>query len=120
MFGCGRDAARSDRQLNIAYISILLKTAEELVVCAAVDFLQFNNNACTDIQLAGFILGIGAAPDIAAAALKLGAQLFLRYAVFIAQTAEIVAHVAVTSYFLFHNISCDLFDLLLKTVKLRR
>ena len=32
MFGCGRDAARSDRQLNTAYISILLMTAEELVV----------------------------------------------------------------------------------------
>ena len=49
MFGCGRDAARSDRQLNTAYGSRPVKAVEELVVCAAVYLLQFNNNACTDI-----------------------------------------------------------------------
>lgn len=46
MFGCGRDAARSDRQLNTAYGSSPVKAVEELIVCAAVYFLQFNNNAC--------------------------------------------------------------------------
>ena len=40
---------RSVRQLNIAYGSRPVKALEELIVCAAVYFLQFNNNACTDI-----------------------------------------------------------------------
>ena len=83
--------------------SIPVKPTEKLVICAAVNFLQFNNNACSYIQFTGFILGIGAAPDIAAAALKLGAQLFLRYAIFIAQSAEIITHIAVASYLLLHK-----------------
>ena len=65
MLGCGRGDAngrcgvldiafrsnqlRSGQQWNTAHGSRPVKAVEELIVCAAVYFLQFNNNACTDI-----------------------------------------------------------------------
>lgn len=48
---------------------VFIQPREELFVPTPVDFPQFDQNTGSDIQLTGFVLGIGGAANVAAAAL---------------------------------------------------
>ena len=87
---------------RICLFELCVEPGKELVIAAIIYFPQFYDDACAYIQLAAFIFGIGRAPYITAAALKLGAKLFLRQSAHSAQTAQIIAHIAVTPDFLLH------------------
>ena len=72
-----------------------VESCEEGVKRTAVEPFERKQHAHADIELARLVFGIGRAADVAAAALQLGAQLFLREAAGIAQAAQIVAKIAV-------------------------
>ena len=67
-----------------------------------IDVPQCDQNACTNIEFAGFVFCICCAPDIAAPPLQFCAQFFLRELMCCSQPSQIAAHVAVTPDFLFH------------------
>ena len=56
---------------------LFIKSGEEVIIRAVVYLLEFNNHACTDVQLSGFVLGIAASGYVTAPTLKFGAELFL-------------------------------------------
>ena len=80
---------------------------KKVVVDAAVQLFQLDDNAGADVQLPGFVFGICSPPDIAAAALKLGAKLFLRQPALPAQSSQIIAHISVTPDLLFHYLTTE-------------
>lgn len=65
---------KEGRHLKSALHISCLQPHEEFIVCAAIDVPQLNKHADADVQLAGFILGVGRAPDIAAASLQFSAD----------------------------------------------
>ena len=67
-----------------------------------IDFPQFNQHTGPDIQLTGFIFGIGSPANVTATPLQLGAQLFLGKPSIHPKPAKIVSHIAVTPNFLLH------------------
>ena len=84
-----------------------LQDAQKLIICAVIDVLQLIEDGNSDVKLARLVLCVGCAANVAAAPLKLGAQLLLRQAVSTAQSAQILSDVAVAPQFLFHHISPD-------------
>ena len=84
-----------------------LQDAQKLIICAVIDVLQLIEDGNSDVKLARLVLCVGRAANVAAAPLKLGAQLLLRQAVSTAQSAQILSDVAVAPQFLFHHISPD-------------
>ena len=84
-----------------------LQDAQKLIICAVIDVLQLVEDGNSDVKLARLILCVGRAANVAAAPLKLGAQLLLRQAVSTAQSAQIFSDVAVAPQFLLHHISPD-------------
>ena len=72
-----------------------IQPREEGIIRTAVEPFEREQHAHADVELARFVFGIGRAADVAAAALQLGAQLLLREAAGVAQTAQVVAKIAV-------------------------
>ena len=68
-----------------------IQPCEEGIIRTAVEPFEREQHAHADVELARFVFGIGRAADVAAAALQLGAQLLLREAAGVAQTAQVVA-----------------------------
>lgn len=64
-----------------------MQIREKVIVGTAVNVFQLYYDADLDVELARLVFGIHASADIAAAALKLGSQLFLRNAVRLAKLA---------------------------------
>ena len=75
---------------------------EKSIIRTAVDFPQRNQHADADVQFASLVFFICRAANVAAHALQLRAQLLLRKPAFQAKFAQVVAHGAVASEFLFH------------------
>lgn len=71
--------------------------------------LQLNDDTGTNVQLTGFVFGVGSSANIATPALKNSTQLFLRKSGIIPKPAQIVTHIAVTADFLFHGITSAVF-----------
>ena len=94
---------KEGRHLRSALHISCLQPHEEFIVCAAIDVPQLNKHTDADVQLTGFILGVGRAPDIAAASLQFSAELFLRQSALSPQPLQIVAHIAITSDFLIRS-----------------
>ena len=73
------------------------ESLEKILIFATVYFLEFDEHADADIQLAGFVFGIATAGDIAAAELEYSAELFLRDIVAVAKRTQIIAYSSVSS-----------------------
>ena len=69
---------RTNGHLISQAIQLLVEVKEEIVIGAAVNLSEFNNNAGTNIQFACLIFRIAASCNITATALELCAELFLR------------------------------------------
>lgn len=87
-----------------------LQPFKKCIIFASIDAPKLDQDACPDVQFTGFVFCICCASDIAAAPLKLCAQLFLRQTAVCAQTAEIVAHIPIPSDFLLHCFTAAHFD----------
>ena len=72
-----------------------VESCEEGIKRTAVEPFERKQHAHADIELTRLVLAIGRAAEGAAAALQLGAQLLLREAAGVAQTAQVVAKIAV-------------------------
>ena len=83
----------------------LIQSCKELIIAALINFPQLNEYAGPDVQFSRLILGIGSSANIASTALKFGTELLLRDPGLIPQSAQIIAHIAVTPDFLFHFIT---------------
>lgn len=78
------------------------QSLKKIVVFTVIDSPQSDQDACADIELAGFVFCVCRAPDIAASPLQFCAKLFLRELMRCPQTPQISAHIAVAPDFLFH------------------
>ena len=88
----------------------LIQSSKELVVTTLINFPQFNEYAGADVQFSRLILGVCGSANIASTALKFGTELLLRDPGSIPQSAQIIAHIAVTPDFLFHFITPAILD----------
>ena len=97
--------ARFRGPVNILFYFILIQPGKELIIAAPINFPQLDEHAGPDVQFTGFIFGVGRSANITSTALKLCTEFFLRYPGIITQSSQVVAHIAVTPYFLFHFIT---------------
>ena len=84
------------------FIVLYIQPFKEIVVRAVINFPKLDNNADFYVKLSVFIFCISAARDITSASLKLCAKLFLRDAVSVAQSTEIISDTPITAKLLFH------------------
>lgn len=78
-----------------------IQTDKEFLIGAVIDLVQFDQDACPNIQLSGFVFCIGCSSNITASSLQLGAQLFLRQTAVVSQTPQVISHIPIPAYFLF-------------------
>ena len=91
------------RDGSIAIPLLFVQALKELIVRAVVDFPQFNQHTCPDVQFTGFVLGISTPSNVAAPALQFNTQLLLRNPVLISQPPKVGAHIAISADLLLHT-----------------
>ena len=67
---------------------LCIQAHKEIIILASIDFLQFDDNAGSNVQFSGFVFRVGGASDIASTPLQFRTQLFLRKTGIGTQTAE--------------------------------
>ena len=87
-----------------------IQALKEIIVGTSVKLSQLDDDAGADIQFSRLVLGVGGSSNIASTALKFSTELLLRDPGPIPQSAQIIAHIAVTPDFLFHFITPAILD----------
>ena len=83
-------------------LSLLVKPHKEIIIGAIINLLKLYKYADPYIKLAYLVFCIAGSADIYAAELQLGTKLLLRKTVLNAQPSEVIAHIPITAYLLFH------------------
>ncbi len=82
-----------------------IKPHKEIVIGAAVNFPQFDQNADADVQLAKFVFLIGGAPDVASPALQFRTDFLLGKPSLKPEPPQVAAHIPILPDLLFHLIT---------------
>ena len=89
--------------MRLLLIFFIVQPEKEVIVGAAIELFQADQNAGTNVQLASLIFRIGCPANITPPALQFRTQFFLRYFVILSELFQIIPHIPVASDFLFHS-----------------